>query len=119
MSNQVKSGVLNSWLESMLGMVAMLQADMACNAQVVVRARSAGNEVLLGKFCNIQLELNETGSSHGKFLPEMQQLQVRVAIGSSVITDLSLVSERLAFGAIVSVVLLITWPFLTKRLIIQ
>lgn len=53
LSDQVKSGILNSWLKSMLGVVSMLQANMACNAQVVVWARSASNEVLLGELCKM------------------------------------------------------------------
>ena len=36
--NQVEGSILNSWLEGMLWVESMLQADMAGNAQVVVRA---------------------------------------------------------------------------------
>jgi hypothetical protein len=52
----------------------------------------------------------------------MQELQVRVAIGtckSSGMIGAAFGSDAAGFGAIVSVVLLMTFPFLTKRLIIQ
>jgi hypothetical protein len=52
----------------------------------------------------------------------MQELQVRVATGiskSSGMTGAVFGSDGATFGAIVSVVLLITFPFFTKRLIIQ
>lgn len=51
LGNQVKVGIFNSWLESMLGIVAMLHAYVARDAQIVVWACSASNEVLLGEFC--------------------------------------------------------------------
>lgn len=49
LGNNIELGVLDGWLESVLGVVAMLHTDMATDAKVVVRACSAGNEVLLSK----------------------------------------------------------------------
>ena len=50
LGDEVKLGLLDSRFESMLGVVAMLHADMASNAEIIVGARSAGDEVLLGEF---------------------------------------------------------------------
>ena len=50
LGDEVKLGLFDSRLESMLGVVAMLHADMAGNAEIKVGARSAGDEVLLGEF---------------------------------------------------------------------
>lgn len=55
LGNDVELGVLDSWLESVLGVVAMLHTDMASDAKVVVGACSAGNEVLLGKLLNARV----------------------------------------------------------------
>jgi hypothetical protein len=52
----------------------------------------------------------------------MQELQVRVATGTSKSSGMlgaAFGSDGVGLGAIVSVVLLMTFPFLTKRLIIQ
>ncbi len=48
--DEIKLGLLNSRLESMLGVVAMLHANMARNAKIIVGARSASDKVLLRQF---------------------------------------------------------------------
>jgi hypothetical protein len=48
--NEVKLCVLNSRLECMLWVVAVLHTNMARNAEIKVRASSAGDKVLLGEF---------------------------------------------------------------------
>jgi hypothetical protein len=48
--HRLKSGILNSWSEAVLWVVAMLVVDMARDAKIIVLARSAGNKVLFGKF---------------------------------------------------------------------
>jgi hypothetical protein len=48
--DEIKLGLLNSRLESMLGVVAMLHANMARNAEIIVGARSASDKVLLRQF---------------------------------------------------------------------
>jgi hypothetical protein len=47
LSNEIKLCILNSRLECMLWVVAMLHANMARNAKVIVGAGSAGDKVLL------------------------------------------------------------------------
>jgi hypothetical protein len=52
LGNLVEVGILNSWCESMLWMVTMLGLNVAANAKVVISTASAGNKILLGKFCD-------------------------------------------------------------------
>jgi hypothetical protein len=53
--DEIKLGLLNSRLESMLGVVAMLHANMARNAKIIVGARSASDKVLLRQFLNARI----------------------------------------------------------------
>jgi hypothetical protein len=55
LSKRVKVGILNSWLESMLGVVTVLHAYVARDAQVVVWTGCAGHKVLLGKLRNARV----------------------------------------------------------------
>jgi hypothetical protein len=53
--NNIKVGILDGRLKGVLWVVTMLVSDMACNAQIVVWARSASNEVLLSKLLNARI----------------------------------------------------------------
>jgi hypothetical protein len=55
LGDEIKLGLLNSRFECMLGVVAMLHANVARDAEIKVGARSAGDEVLLGKFLNARI----------------------------------------------------------------
>jgi hypothetical protein len=46
----IKLGIFNCWRKGMLGMMAMIHADMARNAKIKVWASSASNEILFGEF---------------------------------------------------------------------
>ena len=50
LGNKLKVGFLNSRLEGMLWVVAMLHSDVAIKAQIKVWASSAGNKVILGVY---------------------------------------------------------------------
>jgi hypothetical protein len=50
LSDEVKLRILNSRLECMLGVVTMLHANMASDAEIKVGAAGAGDKVLLGEF---------------------------------------------------------------------
>ena len=50
LSDEVKLRILNSRLECMLGVVTMLHANMAGDAEIKVWAAGAGDKVLLGEF---------------------------------------------------------------------
>jgi hypothetical protein len=53
LGNKIKLGILNSRSECMLGVVAMLQAHMARNTEIIVITGSASDEVLFCKFCSL------------------------------------------------------------------
>jgi hypothetical protein len=50
--DQVEVSIFDSRDESVLGVMAVLLSSVARNAEVVVLARCAGNEVLLREFCS-------------------------------------------------------------------
>jgi hypothetical protein len=50
LGDEVKLRVLHSGLECMLGVVTMLHANMARDAEIKVGAAGAGDKVLLGEF---------------------------------------------------------------------
>lgn len=52
LGDEVEISILNGGCESVLGMVTMLNRQMARNAKIVVLTRQAGDEVLLGQFCS-------------------------------------------------------------------
>jgi hypothetical protein len=51
LGNLIKLSILNSWGESMLGVMTMLGENMAGNAKVEVCTARAGYKVPLGEFC--------------------------------------------------------------------
>jgi hypothetical protein len=53
LGNEIKLGLLNSRFECMLWVVAMLHANVARNAEIIVRAGGAGDKVLLGEFYDV------------------------------------------------------------------
>lgn len=48
--NSLESSILDCGSEAVLWVVTMLVVNMARNAEIIILARSAGNEVLLGEF---------------------------------------------------------------------
>jgi hypothetical protein len=53
LGNKVKFRILNSGLESMLGVMAVIHTDVARNTQIKIWASSAGHKVLLGQLCEL------------------------------------------------------------------
>ena len=50
LSNRLESSIFDCWSEAVLWVMSMLVVNMARDAEIIVLARSAGNEALLGEF---------------------------------------------------------------------
>jgi len=50
LSDHIELGIFNCWRKGMLGMMAMIHADMARNAKIKVWASGTGDEILLRQF---------------------------------------------------------------------
>jgi hypothetical protein len=96
LSNDIEMSILNSWLECMLGVVAMLHTNVARNAEVVVRAWSASNEVLLSEFLNARVTSTSSNwDLQGLGEVDLGTLRLRRHGLSGAVDDLSILYDTL------------------------